>query len=325
MLIDNHNRVINYLRLSVTDNCNMRCQYCMPAEGVAFSPSRELLTWEEMFLLASAFIELGINKIRITGGEPFVRKGLMDFLHKLAGVDGLQEISITTNATLIGEHIAALKKLNILNINVSMDSLDKERFNAITRRDYFDVVLKNVHQLLQNGFNVKINCVVMGGQNTEDIIPFINFANDNNVDVRFLEEMPFNGHSKGFDGLEWDHLKIMALIRTQFPAIHRLPSVASSTSENYTIENRRGSFGIIPSFSRTFCGTCNRIRVSARGELQTCLYTNEMVLLKEILRKNPNNESIKPLIVKAIKSRFKDGFEAEEKTEFKKSMSLIGG
>lgn len=325
MLIDNHNRIISYLRLSVTDNCNMRCQYCMPAEGVEFSPVKELLTWEEMFLLASTFVELGIKKIRITGGEPFVRKGLMDFLHKLAGLEGLEEISITTNATLIGEHIAALKSLKILNINVSMDSLDKNRFNAITRRDYFDVVLNNVHQLLQNGFNVKINCVVMKGLNTEDIIPFINFANAYNVDVRFLEEMPFNGDSKGFDRLEWDHLKIMDVITAQFPTINRLHSVAGSTSENYTIENRKGSFGIIASFSRTFCGTCNRIRVSARGELQTCLYTNESVSFKKLLGQNPDMELIKQAIHAAITSRFKDGFEAEEKTAFKKSMSLIGG
>ena len=325
MLIDNHNRVIDYLRLSVTDNCNMRCQYCMPEEGVVFSKSKELLSWDEMFLLATTFIELGIKKIRITGGEPFVRKGLMDFLHRLATIDGLEDISITTNATLIGEHIAALKKLNILNINVSMDSLDKARFNAITRRDYFDVVLNNVYQLLENGFNVKINCVVMSGQNTEDIIPFINFANDYNVDVRFLEEMPFNGHSKGFEGLEWDYIKIMELIKSQFPEIQRMQSAPSSTSQNYTIKNRKGSFGIIPSFSRTFCGTCNRIRVSAKGELQTCLYTNEMVSFKKILSDNFNSELIKPFIHAAIKSRFKDGFEAEEKTEFKKSMSLIGG
>lgn len=325
MLIDNHGRVINYLRLSVTDNCNMRCQYCMPAEGIAFSPSKELLTWDEMFLLASTFVELGIKKIRITGGEPFVRKGLMEFLHRLAAVEGLEDISITTNATLIGEHIAALKKLNILNINVSMDSLDKERFNTITRRDYFDVVLNNVHRLLQNGFNVKINCVVMGGQNTDDIIPFINFANDHDVDVRFLEEMPFNGHSKGFDNLEWDYKKIMGVIQSSFSAIHPVSSVAGSTSENYIIDNRKGSFGIIPSFSRTFCGTCNRIRLSAKGELQTCLYTNESISLKKVVSENMNAQSVKPLIIKAIESRFKDGFEAEEKTIFKKSMSLIGG
>ncbi|MDN3656365.1 GTP 3',8-cyclase MoaA [Ferruginibacter paludis] len=325
MLTDNHNRVINYLRLSVTDNCNMRCQYCMPAEGVEFSHNKELLSWDEMFLLSSTFIELGITKIRITGGEPFVRKGLMDFLHRLAAVKGQEEISITTNATLIGEHIAALKALGILNINVSMDSLDKDRFNAITRRNYFDVVYNNVLQLLQNGFNVKINCVVMNGLNTDDILPFVEFAHEQNVSVRFLEEMPFNGHSKGFEKIEWDFLKIMDHIQQHFPGTHRMNDGPSSTSENYTIENRRGSFGIIPSFSRTFCGTCNRIRVSAKGELQTCLYTNESVSFKRLLQQNPHPDLIKPLILKAIHNRFKDGFEAEEKNEFKKSMSLIGG
>lgn len=325
MLIDNHNRIIDYLRLSVTDNCNMRCQYCMPAEGVIFSKKEELLTWEEMLLLSRAFIESGIKKIRITGGEPFVRKGLMEFLHQLAKVEGLEDISITTNATLIGAHIQELKNLNIRNINVSMDSLNKERFNTITRRDYFDVVMDNVHQLIKNDFNVKINCVVMTGQNTEDIIPFINFANEYNVDVRFLEEMPFNGDNKGFERLEWDYVKIMEHIKTHFQNISRLPALPSSTSQNYSIENKKGSFGIIPSFSRTFCGTCNRIRVSAKGELQTCLYTNESAKFKNILAQSTNTEAIKPYILKAINTRFKDGFEAEEKNEFKKSMSLIGG
>ena len=325
MLIDNHDRIINYLRLSVTDNCNMRCQYCMPAEGVVFSNKSELLTWDEMLLLSTAFIESGINKIRITGGEPFVRKGLMEFLDKLAKIDGLDEISITTNATLIGSHIQTLKNLNIRNINVSMDSLDKTRFNKITRRDYFDTVMANVHELIENDFNVKINCVVMNGENTEDIIPFVNFANDYNVDVRFLEEMPFNGDGKGFERLEWNYVKIMDHIQSHFKNITRLPASASSTSQNYSIENRKGSFGIIPSFSRTFCGTCNRIRVSAKGELQTCLYTNESARFKKILGELTDTESLKPLILKAIKSRFKDGFEAEGKNEFKRSMSLIGG
>jgi len=325
MLIDNHNRVISYLRLSVTDNCNMRCQYCMPAEGIAFSHQSDLMSWDEMFLLASTFIELGIKKIRITGGEPFVRKGLMEFLHRLAAVEGLEDISITTNATLIGDHIDALKALGILNINVSMDSLDKARFNFITRRDYYDVVYNNVQQLLQKGFNVKINCVVMNGINTDDIIPFINFAHEHNTNVRFLEEMPFNGHSKSFERLEWNFLKIIDHIQQQYPQTRRMQDAAGSTSENYTIQNRKGSFGIIPSFSRTFCGTCNRIRVSAKGELQTCLYTNESVSFKVLLQQNPHPDLIKPLILKAIKSRFKDGFEAEEKNEFKKSMSLIGG
>ncbi len=303
----------------------MRCQYCMPAEGVAFSHNSELLSWDEMYLLAATFIELGITKIRITGGEPFVRKGLMDFLHRLATIKGLEEISITTNATLIGEHITDLKALGILNVNVSMDSLDKTRFNFITRRDYFDVVYSNLLQMLHSGFNVKINCVVMHGLNTDDILPFIDFAHEHNTAVRFLEEMPFNGHNKSFEKIEWDFLKIIDHIQTKFPQIQRMNDSASSTSENYTIQNRRGSFGVIPSFSRTFCGTCNRIRVSAKGELQTCLYTNESVAFKKLLQQHAQPDLIKPLILAAIDNRFKDGFEAEEKNEFKKSMSLIGG
>lgn len=303
----------------------MRCQYCMPAEGIAFSHNNELLSWDEMYLLAATFIELGITKIRITGGEPFVRKGLMDFLHRLAAIKGLEEISITTNATLIGEHITDLKALGILNVNVSMDSLDKTRFNFITRRNYFDVVHANLLQMLHSGFNVKINCVVMNGLNTDDILPFVDFAHEHNTAVRFLEEMPFNGHSKSFEKIEWDFLKIIDHIQTKFPQIQRMNDSASSTSENYTIQNRRGSFGVIPSFSRTFCGTCNRIRVSAKGELQTCLYTNESVAFKKLLQQHTDPDLIKPLILAAINNRFKDGFEAEEKNEFKKSMSLIGG
>lgn len=325
MLTDNYNREISYLRLSVTDNCNMRCQYCMPAEGIAFSHNQELLTWDEMYLLAATFIDLGIKKIRITGGEPFVRKGLMDFLHRLAVVQGLEDISITTNATLIGDHITALKAMGIKNINVSMDSLDKGRFTVITRRDYFDTVYANVLQLLQQGFNVKINCVVMNGVNTQDILPFIDFAHEHNASVRFLEEMPFNGHSKSFEKIEWDFLKILDHIKEQFPQVERMNDAPSSTSENYIIHNRGGSFGIIPSFSRTFCGTCNRIRVSAKGELQTCLYTNESVPFKKILSQNAGPDIIQSQILEAIHHRFKDGFEAEEKNEYKKSMSLIGG
>ncbi len=325
MITDNHHRVINYLRLSVTDNCNMRCQYCMPAEGIAFSPTKELLTWDEMFVLCTNLVQLGITKIRITGGEPFVRKGLMDFLTRIAVLKGLQEISITTNATLIGEHIDALKALGIVGINVSMDSLDKERFNNITRRNYFDTVLANVHQLLQKGFKVKINCVVMNGVNHDDIIPFLNFAHAYNADVRFLEEMPFNGHSKGFDGIEWDYIKILGHIRSRFPLVEPMPSAAGATAQNYTIKGRLGSFGIIPSFSRTFCGTCNRLRVSARGELQTCLYTNEGTDLKKYLRPYTDEATLRAVILSAAGKRFKDGFEAEEKNEFKKSMSLIGG
>ncbi|MDN3669652.1 GTP 3',8-cyclase MoaA [Echinicola jeungdonensis] len=325
MLVDNHGRKINYLRLSVTDNCNLRCQYCMPEEGVAFAHKNELLTWEEMWRLAKSFVDMGVNKIRITGGEPFVRKGLMPFLERLAELPGLEEISITTNATLIGKHIPLLKKLNITSINVSLDSLDKARFNHITRRDYFDTIMENIHRMIDEGFNVKINCVVMDRKNIDDIIPFIHFAHDHNIAVRFLEEMPFNGESDGFQELKWDHVAIMEHIKSEFSELERLPAPMSSTSVNYRLKGAKGSFGIIASYSRTFCGTCNRVRVSAKGEMQTCLYSAETIDLKSLLGNYKNANGLKFGIQTAMQTRPKDGFEAEQQSLTKKSMTLIGG
>ncbi|WP_257666286.1 GTP 3',8-cyclase MoaA [Parapedobacter tibetensis] len=325
MLIDNHGRVTNYLRLSVTDSCNLRCQYCMPEEGVSFAKRSELLSWDELFTLAKVFVGMGVNKIRITGGEPFVRKGLMSFLEKLAYLPGLDDISITTNATLIGPHIQALKKLHISSINVSLDSLDRQRVHAITRRDSFDTVIANVHQLVDHGFDVKLNCVVMAGINIDDIIPFVHFANQNPINVRFLEEMPFNGQSIGGKVLEWDHVRILALIKSHFPRIEKLPTSQSSTSVNYKVPGGMGSFGVIPSFSRTFCGTCNRIRVSAKGHLQTCLYAAETVDLKPMVRGILDPEGLESSIYAAIQSRYKDGFEAEKRLTNIQSMTLIGG
>ncbi|WP_200975842.1 GTP 3',8-cyclase MoaA [Echinicola sp. 20G] len=325
MLIDNHGRNINYLRLSVTDNCNLRCQYCMPEEGVNFAHKKDLLTWEEMYTMAKAFVEMGVNKIRITGGEPFVRKGLMEFLEKINQLRGLEEISITTNATLIGPHIAQLKKLGITTINVSFDSLDKARFNHITRRDQFDIVMANIRQMMEEGFDVKLNCVVMEGKNTDDIIPFIKFVQKYPISVRFLEEMPFNGQSNEKPVLKWDYVSILEHIKGEFGDLERLPAPPTSTSLNYKVKNAKGSFGVIPSYSRTFCGTCNRVRVSAKGEMQTCLYATETIDLKSLLREYTNISGLKFSIYTALQTRHKDGFEAEKGSVTKKSMTLIGG
>ncbi|QDH79203.1 GTP 3',8-cyclase MoaA [Echinicola soli] len=325
MLTDNHGRKINYLRLAVTDNCNLRCQYCMPEEGVQFAHKNELLSWEELLLLSQSFVEMGVDKIRITGGEPFVRKGLMDFLDKLAMLDGLQEISITTNATLIGPHIPRLKNLGITKINISFDSLDKARFNEITRRDQYDIVMANVQQMIDEGFDVKLNCVVMDGKNTEDIIPFVKYVQHHSLSVRFLEEMPFNGQSSGPTSLKWDYIAILEHIKAHFGPIQKLPAPPSSTSLNYQLKGSKGTFGVIPSYSRTFCGTCNRVRVTAKGEMQTCLYATETIDLRALIRESDHINGLKFSIYTAMQARFKDGFEAENQSETKKSMTLIGG
>ena len=215
MLIDNHNRKINYLRLAVTDRCNLRCNYCMPSEGINFAEKDSLFTIKELCSLSEIMVGQGIDKIRITGGEPFVRKDLMVLLRKLSSLEGLNDISITTNATLIGPYIQELKTLGIKNINVSLDAIDKNTFERITRRNQYDTVYNNLIRLIAEGFNVRVNFIALENQNTQDIIPILKVMKHYPVSVRFLEEMPFNGGSKSFNSITWDYKKILAHIQSE--------------------------------------------------------------------------------------------------------------
>ncbi len=327
MLVDNHNRTINYLRLAVTDRCNLRCNYCMPSEGINFAKNDKLFTIEELSKLSAILVSQGINKIRITGGEPFVRKDVMVLLAQLASMKGLEDISITTNATLIGPYIDELKGLGIKNINVSLDAIDKATFERITRRNQYDVVHNNLIRLITEGFNVRINFIALDGQNTQDILPILELTRHYDVAVRYLEEMPFNGGSKKFQSITWDYKRILEHIREAYPDYYKLISPETSTSINYKIPGFKGSFGVIPSFSRTFCGSCNRLRISATGDVITCLYAKASANLREILREANSEERIKDEILKAVGSRAKTGFEAQEKYKdvFSNSMTSIGG
>ncbi|WP_082591072.1 GTP 3',8-cyclase MoaA [Sediminicola sp. YIK13] len=327
MLIDNHNRKINYLRLAVTDRCNLRCNYCMPAEGINFAKNDKLFAIDELYTLSKIMVEQGIDKIRITGGEPFVRKDLMVLLRKMAILDGLKDISITTNATLIGPYIDELKELGITNINVSMDAIQKETFNIITRRKQYETVYQNLIRLISEGFNVRINFIVLDGQNTQDILPILEAMKKYDVSVRFLEEMPFNGGSKSFNTIKWDYKNIFKHIADAYSNIEKLESPRTSTSINYKIRGHKGTFGLIPSFSRTFCGTCNRLRISATGDVITCLYGKPSMNLREVLRNEKAEENIKLHILKAIGSRAKTGFDAQKNhsSVFDSSMTSIGG
>lgn len=327
MLIDNHDRTINYLRLAVTDRCNLRCNYCMPSEGIDFAKKDHLFTMDELGFLSEIMVGLGINKIRITGGEPFIRKDLMVLLRKLSQLEGLDDISITTNATLIAPYIEELKVLGIRNINVSLDAVDKATFERITRRDQYDTVCTNLNRLIAEGFNVRINFIALENQNTQDIIPILKRMQHYPVSIRFLEEMPFNGGSKAFSTITWDYKKILAHILTEFPEVTQLESPQTSTSINYRIKGHTSTFGLIPSFSRTFCGTCNRLRISATGDVITCLYGKPRLNLREILRGENGEEKIKEHIQKAIGSRSKTGFEEQRKYMgvFQNSMTSIGG
>ncbi|WP_343486307.1 GTP 3',8-cyclase MoaA [Allomuricauda sp. d1] len=328
MLIDNHNRNINYLRLAVTDRCNLRCNYCMPAEGINFAKKDELLTTNELKTVAKLLVDMGIDKIRLTGGEPFVRKDLMELLHFLSGLEGLNDISVTTNATLIGPHIVQLKKMGVKNINVSLDAINKDTFEHITRRNNYDIVRENLYRLIDGGFNVRINFIVLDGQNEQDIIRMLEEMKDFPVGVRFLEEMPFNGGSKAFGSIKWDHKAILNHIVSHYPNYKKLESPKTSTSVNYQIEGHRSTFGIIPSFSRTFCGSCNRLRVTAKGDVITCLYGKPKANIRDLVRGENSIERIRLAIENAVGTRAKTGFEAQREHEasvFEASMTSIGG
>ncbi len=326
VLIDKYGRQLNYLRLSVTDRCNLRCYYCMPEEGMHFVPRKDLLSFEEMYLLTSIFCNLGVSKVRITGGEPFVRNGIMPFLENISTLKGLEEITITTNATLTGKYIQRLKAVGIRKINISLDSLDSQRFYEITRRDSFNTVYNTVFALLKEGFEIKLNCVLSAAKNTEDIIPFIELTKTHPLSVRFLEEMPFNG-SADFEDINWNYKDIYNHISLHYDEVITLENSPTSTSLNYAIPGYKGTFGIIPSFSRTFCGTCNRLRLSATGELRTCLYGAPATNLRDALRNGADEEKITTILQEAVSGRLKDGFAAESMNTktIHDSMSVLGG
>ena len=300
----------------------------MPAEGINFAKRDQLLTTEELKTVACILVAMGIDKIRLTGGEPFVRKDLMELLRYLAELKGLNDISVTTNATLIGPHIEELKALGIKNINVSLDAIEKETFKKITRRDTYEVVMENLMRLVSEDFNVRINFIVLQGQNEQDIIPILEAMKHHPVAVRFLEEMPFNGGSRSFGSITWDYKTILAFIERHYPKYQKLQSPKTSTAINYKIKGHKGTFGIIPSFSRTFCGSCNRLRITAKGDVITCLYGQPKMNIRDILRAENPESTIETRITEVLGKRAKTGFEAQaehQNSVFENSMTSIGG
>lgn len=328
-IIDNHGRPITYVRLAVTDRCNLRCFYCMPAEGIKYLPRKELLTYEEMERLLRVLATMGITKVRITGGEPFVRKDLISFLKRVTEIPGIKQVHITTNGVLTTQHVPELKKIGISSVNLSLDTMDKARFAEMTRRDEYDKVMECFHALVDHGIRTKINAVIMEGKNTQDIIPLAELAKDYPVDVRFIEEMPFNGSGANYPKLGWNHKRIYEELEQHYPNILPFFEMPGSTVSSYQIRGYKGKLGIIAAFTRTFCRTCNRIRMTAQGTLKTCLYDDGVMDIRKIMRNGASDEELAKAFQSAIGTRAKDGFEAEKNRKHKnpvsESMSTIGG
>jgi len=300
----------------------------MPEEGIKYLPKKELLTFEEIERLVALLAAQGVSKIRLTGGEPFVRSNLMELISALAKVRGVEEFHLTTNGVLTEPHVAKLKALGIASVNLSLDTLDRERFKAITRRDELPAVMKTYQSLLDHAIPVKINAVVMEGKNIEDIVPLIELGRHAEVSVRFIEEMPFNGEGNHYPILHWTHRRIVEYFKSHYPELQRKADPKFSTAYHYQIPGFRGDIGVIAAYSRTFCGTCNRIRITAQGQLKTCLYDDGVLDVKALLRSGMRDEEVMARLMTAFTSRNKDGFESEQQRKSNpvhESMSTIGG
>jgi cyclic pyranopterin phosphate synthase len=299
----------------------------MPENGIKYLPKKELLTFEEIMRMVRIVANMGISKIRLTGGEPFVRTDLMDLIRELVKVKGVDELHLTTNGILTKPHIPELRSLGVKSVNLSLDTLDATRFREITRRDEFHSTWETYQQLVLAGIPVKINAVVMEGKNIDDIVPMVALTKESDVSVRFIEEMPFNGDGDHYSGQTWNYKRILDHIRSAYPGLQKLPDAPYATAVNYQVPGYRGTVGVIAAFSRTFCGTCNRIRVTAQGTLKTCLYDDGVLDLKAIMRGGATDEEIKKELMRAFSSRVKDGFEAEAARGqlVSESMSTIGG
>ena len=291
ILTDSHGRTHNYLRISLTEKCNLRCTYCMPHDGIALTPRAHLMTADEIEAIAKIFVANGVDKIRLTGGEPLVRKDFTAILERLAMLP--VKLSITTNALLTHRFIDDFKRFGLNAINVSLDSLNPEKFKFITRRDEYKQAFDNINQLLDEGFDVKLNAVLMKDFNEDEIVDFVKFTKDRNINVRFIEFMPFDGNLWNKNKLV-SQAEILNRVNDHFgvEALQPLPNEQNFTARNFRIEGYRGSFGIISSVTNPFCDSCNRIRLTADGKLKNCLFSNEETNLLKPFRAGDNLETL---------------------------------
>ncbi len=326
MLLDSFGRIHNYLRISLTDHCNFRCSYCMPEYFYDFMPPQKLMNAEEIRKIAAVFVQQGIDKIRLTGGEPLVRKDFEDILFGLSQLK--TELLITTNGALMHNHIDAFKKAGIRTVNVSLDSLRRDRFFEITKRDLFDQVWANIMLLLENDFRVKINAVALSGYIEHEIIHFIRLTKSFPIHVRFIEFMPFAGNN-------WDQSRVITakqlldMVVQEFDIV-KLNDEPHATAKKYKVLNYEGTFAFITTMSNQFCGECNRLRLTADGKIKNCLFGKEELDLLSALRRGDDFSQLIQQSVKnkyqAMGGQFEQGYKQTDANELiNRSMISIGG
>jgi cyclic pyranopterin phosphate synthase len=324
-LSDSFQRPINYLRISVTDRCNLRCVYCMPEEGVALMSHADILTYEEIYAVAKVAAGLGINKVRLTGGEPLVRLGLTDLVRMLAGIKAIDDLSLTTNGILLAQHAAALKKAGLRRVNVSLDTLKTERFRKITRCGELEDTLKGIEAAKAAGLEpVKINMVVMAGVNDDELIDFARKTIDDGWHVRFIEHMPVNGDDPAFTRL-FSVKEMRKRIETLGALEPWQVDAGNGPAKYYRLPGAKGTVGFITPVTEHFCYRCNRLRLTADGKLRPCLLSEEEMDVKGALRSGASEDELKRIIERAIACKPERHHLIEGKRRNGRPFSQVGG
>ncbi|NXI51137.1 MOCS1 protein, partial [Chloroceryle aenea] len=325
-LTDSFGRQHNYLRISLTEKCNLRCQYCMPEEGVQLTPKSELLTAQEIITLAKLFVKEGVEKIRLTGGEPLIRPDVVDIVGQLYKLEGLKTIAVTTNGINLARLLPRLKEAGLNAINISLDTLVPAKFEFIVRRKGFHKVMEGIHKATELGYRpVKVNCVVMRGFNEDELLGFVDFTKDLPLDVRFIEYMPFDGNKWNFKKMV-SYKEMLDTIKQRWPELEKLPCETSSTAKSYKVPHFQGQISFITSMSEHFCGSCNRLRITADGNLKVCLFGNSEVSLRDHLRSGASEEELVQIIGAAVGRKKKQHAGMFNISQMKnRPMILIGG
>ncbi|GAA0116440.1 GTP 3',8-cyclase MoaA [Clostridium senegalense] len=318
-MIDSFGRNINYLRISVTDLCNLRCKYCIPEQGINKIDNKEILTLEEIEEITKIFVELGVTKVRITGGEPLVRKNVLKLIKNIGSIEKIKDFSITTNGTSLEDYIEELKAFGVNRLNISLDTFNEDRYKYITRGGELQKVLNGIEKAKQMGISpIKFNVVLVKGFNDDEIKDFVNLTIDEDVHVRFIELMPI-GQCKN-----WSLGKFISneTILSKVKGLEEVESEdISSPAKYYKLPNAKGKVGLISSISCNFCKDCNRIRLTCDGKLKLCLHSDEEIDLKNPLR---NGEDVKQIIINAINKK-PQRHNLEDGEYINRNMVAIGG
>jgi cyclic pyranopterin phosphate synthase len=327
-LIDSLGRVHTNLRISVTDRCNIRCFYCMPEENVRFLPRREILSFEEIERFVRVVARMGVNKLRLTGGEPLVRHDLADLIRRLAAIQGIEDIALTTNGILLAEQAQALKDAGLKRINISLDTLSEETFRRISRRDGLDRVLAGIHAAARVGFEkIKLNAVAIKGITEPEVVPLTNFARQHGMEMRFIEFMPLDAED------QWNHDQVLSgaeIRRLIEEAIGELAPVPrpdpSQPASDFAFADGSGTVGFINPVTQPFCEDCNRLRLTAEGKIRNCLFSTVEWDARAVLRGGGSDEELAVLVRQCVAAKKPGhGIDSDQFVKPQRAMYQIGG